>query len=179
MTEEGSRSSDEGDRAPQLGYGGASKEAHFVAAPLLTAAALSLAGVVAGADTAFRWPGATLILLVITAMTLIFSMQLAYNARVYLFTYSEVKDHYDGLPKATATEKRMREEYTDARRIWRSRLTPAVHTYNVGTLLLGAGVAASLVPPDGGEEAPARWTAAAIVFIGTIADGIWIVRKKP
>ncbi|MFF4052516.1 hypothetical protein ACFYZ5_38310 [Streptomyces chartreusis] len=153
------------------------KEAHFVAAPLLTAAALSLAGVVGGADTAFRWPGATLILLVFTAMTLIFSMQLAYRARSYLFTYKELKEHYEGLPGPEVPAEQVREEYADAQNKWLNDNYVAVLTYNAGTLLLGLGVTVSLFPPDGGEQFVARWVAAGLVLVGTIADGIWIVKQ--
>lgn len=163
--------------APKLGYGAASKEAHFVAAPLLTAAALSLAGVVAGADDEFRWPGATLVLLVITAMTLIFSMQLAYNARLHLFGFAELTDHYRGLRRTTLPDSRLQEEYAAADRQWRQGQRRAVRTYNAGTALLGVGVAASLAPPDCGRQAAWRWTAAGIVLAGTAADAIWVFWK--
>ena len=74
------------------GFGAAAKEAHFIAAPLLTAAALSLAGVVAGADDAFRWPGITLLLLVATSMTLVASIQMSYYALQFKFTEAERKE---------------------------------------------------------------------------------------
>ncbi|MER5942222.1 hypothetical protein ABT121_33510 [Streptomyces sp. NPDC001928] len=163
--------------APKLGYGAASKEAHFVAAPLLTAAALSLAGVVAGADDEFRWPGATLVLLVVTAMTLIFSMQLAYNARLHLFAFGELKDHYDGLRPGGVPESRLQQEYQAADTQWRQGQRRAVWVYNAGTTLLGLGVAASLAPPECGKQAAWRWTAAAIVLAGTAADTIWVFWK--
>ncbi|MEV0486384.1 hypothetical protein AB0I69_38045 [Streptomyces sp. NPDC050508] len=166
------------EHVTKQGYGAAVKEAQFVAAPLLTAAALSLSGVVAGADKAFRWPGAALILLVITSMTLVFSMQLAYNARAYLFTFAELKDHYEGLPRRVASLERMRNEYDKAQDTWENRNYVAVLTYDAGSLLLGLSVAACLVPPDGRDQWPVRWAAAVIVCVGTMADAIWMVRKK-
>ncbi|MGD1219634.1 hypothetical protein AB9Q10_14560 [Streptomyces krungchingensis] len=149
-----------------------------MAAPLLTAAALSLAGVVAGADDEFRWPGATLVLLVITAMTLIFSMQLAYNARLYLFGVEDLRNHYAGLRgEGVVPDLRIQQEYTAADRRWREGHRNAVLAFNTGTTLLGLGIAASLAPPDCGKQAVWRWTAAAIVLAGTAADTIWVFWK--
>lgn len=164
----------EDDYAPKLGYASASKEAHFVAAPLLTAAALSLAGVVAGADDEFRWPGATLVLLVITAMVLVFSMQLSYRARIHLFSFEELRDHYEGLRPNGVDGDRLNSEYRAADRQWRTDQRRAVRAYNAGTMLLGLGVAASLAPPECGMQVPWRWTAAGIVLVGTAADTVWL-----
>jgi hypothetical protein len=165
----------EDEPIPKLGIGAALKEAHFVAAPLLTAAALSLAGVVGGADDEFRWPGPTLLLLVITAMTLIFSIQLGYNARRYLYTYQELKDRYEQRDgPGHNSDAYVRDRYTKAQSLWRERSKTAVLVYDIGTLLLGLGVAASLAPPDCGKQVVWRWSAAVIVFLGTVADGLWV-----
>lgn len=155
------------------------KAAHFVAAPLLTAAALSLAGVVGGADDEFRWPGPTLILLVITAMTLIFSIQLGYNARIYLYTYRELEADLAQVGDGSFSDDRKHAMYAAAQQLWRKRNTKAVIVYNLGTLLLGLGVAASLAPPDCGRQIEWRWAAAGIVLAGTIADAVWVLRRKP
>ncbi|EPD60848.1 hypothetical protein [Streptomyces sp. HGB0020] len=156
-----------------LGYGPADAVALFIAAPLLTAAALSLAGVVGGADTHFRWPGPILLLLVISALALIASIQLSYHARLYLYSYDDlvnwyseeyVKDHR--LP----LYNRQKDDFED----WEKYNFAAVVCFNAGTLLLGLGIAAALVPPDGGVQAPWRWTAAVVVLLATVVDGIWI-----
>ncbi|WP_078662529.1 hypothetical protein [Streptomyces bicolor] len=150
-----------------------------MAAPLLTAAALSLAGVVAGAADEFLWPGPTLVLLVITAMTLIFSMQLSYNARYYFYTYADLCEWFKGIGDGTAPETYIRSQHRLAMRLWRTRNARAVRFYNAGTLLLGLGVAASLAPPDCGRQAVWRWTASAIVLAGSIADAVWVFTMKP
>ncbi|MFJ7075957.1 hypothetical protein [Streptomyces sp. NPDC098781] len=150
-----------------------------MAAPLLTAAALSLAGVVAGAADEFLWPGPTLVLLVITSMTLIFSMQLSYNARYYFYTYAELCEWFKGQGDGSAPEPYVRSQHRLAMRMWGTRNTRAVRFYNVGTLLLGLGVAASLAPPDCGKQAVWRWTASVIVLVGSIADAAWVLKMKP
>ncbi|MFS8200855.1 hypothetical protein ACLVWQ_19480 [Streptomyces sp. CWNU-52B] len=167
----------------RLGYDAAMKEAHFIAAPLLTAAALSLAGVVGGADKRFLWPGPTLLLLVATAMTLLASMQLNYYARQFLFTYRELEqnwiDHVDkwhnraGDPEL---RKVLLPKHNKAQVRYKKFASRAVHTYNAGTLLLGLGIAASLAPPGDGKQALWRWTAAGLVAACTLAEGVWIVR---
>ncbi|MFJ3796835.1 hypothetical protein ACIPSJ_11145 [Streptomyces sp. NPDC090088] len=158
---------------PPLGIGAATKEAHFVAAPLLTAAALSLAGVVGGADDAFRWPGPTLLLLVVTALTLIFSMQLAYNARVYLYSRQDLADDYADLESGPPPDDYIDELYGLAQTRWRNENRHAVAVYDLGTVLLGLGIAASLAPPDCGRQAAWRWTAAVVVLVCALADGAW------
>ncbi|MGA5501930.1 hypothetical protein [Streptomyces umbrinus] len=150
-----------------------------MAAPLFTAATLSLAGVVAGADTEFRWPGPTLVLLVTTAMTLIFSIQLSYNARDYFYTFQELQEWFKGQGDGSAPDSHVREQYRFAQRTWRRRNNVAVAFYDIGTLLLGTGVAVSLVPPDSGKQALWRWIAVGIVLAGTIADGVWVFTRKP
>ncbi|WP_405587833.1 hypothetical protein [Streptomyces sp. NBC_01092] len=167
------------DVPPALGHGAALKEAHFVAAPLLTAAALSLAGVVAGAADEFLWAGPTLVLLVITAMTLIFSMQLSYNARYYFYTYADLAEWFKGIGDGSAPESYIRSQHRLATYMWRTRNDRAVRFYNYGTLMLGLGVAASLAPPDCGKQVVWRWTASAIVLAGSIADAIWVLTMKP
>ncbi|WP_232026267.1 hypothetical protein [Streptomyces lincolnensis] len=145
----------------------------FVAAPLLTAAALSLAGVVGGGDTHFRWPGPILLLLVVSAITLIASIQLSYHARLYLYSYDDLVNWYSetyvSKHKLTLWQKQQ-EDHED----WQNYNLAAVICFNVGTLLLGLGIAAALVPPDDGRQAPWRWTAAAISLLATVADGVWI-----
>ncbi|MHC3468230.1 hypothetical protein ACYF6T_05920 [Streptomyces sp. 7R007] len=160
-----------------LGYGPADAMALFVAAPLLTAAALSLAGVVGGADTHFRWPGPILLLLVIAALVLIASIQLSYHARLYLYSYDDLVNWYSGQyverHKWALWEKQQR-DHDD----WKKYNIAAVLCFNAGTLLLGLGIAAALVPPDDGLQAGWRWTAAVVVLLATIADGIWVTRLQ-
>ncbi|MGK3941376.1 hypothetical protein ABK046_23430 [Streptomyces caeruleatus] len=115
------------------GFGTAAKEAHFIAAPLLTAAALSLAGVVAGADDEFRWPGVTLFLLVATSMALIASIQISYYALQFKFTEEERKARQRARDCAIAGHVRL----TIPR-------TSAVYVNAEGTLL-------TRVPPPSSE----------------------------
>jgi hypothetical protein len=157
----------------------ASAVAHFITAPLLVAAALSLAGVVGGADTHFRWPGPTLLLLVFTALTLLASIQLSYHARQYLYSYQDLSDWYskeyvDWNDKHEKEVYRLRPQQEKHFKHWQTLNKPAVHCYNTGTVLLGLGLAAALVPPDDGKQAMWRWVAAALVTVAALAEIAWI-----
>ncbi|MFD4503286.1 hypothetical protein [Streptomyces sp. NPDC058457] len=173
MTEESSDERRSALKPPPLGIGAATKEAHFVAAPLLTAAALSLAGVVGGADDEFRWPGPTLLLLVVTALTLIFSMQLAYNARTFLYSRQDLVDDLAEGEGGPPSDAYVGEMFANAQARWRRENRHAVIVYDLGTVLLGLGIAASLAPPECGKQAAWRWTAAAVVLVCSLADGAW------
>lgn len=156
-----------------LGYGPADAMALFVTAPLLTAAALSLAGVVGGADNHFRWPGPILLLLVFAAITLIASIQLSYHARLYLYSHDDLVNWYSEeyvIDHKLPLWHKQQEDHED----WKKYNLAAVICFNAGTLLLGLGIAAALVPPDDGKQASWRWTAAVVVLLATIADGVWI-----
>lgn len=172
-------------RAPvPLGYGQASKEAHSIAAPLLTGAALALAGVVAGAgDKVFRWPGVSLLMLVATSMALIASIQLHYYSRQFLYSRQDIHDWYD-LDDGPGHELQLTRLYAwqgDDYTKWASYNDRAVRCFNAGTVLLGLGVVAALIPPDGVRQASWRWAAAALVLVCTAAETAWtlaIYRKN-
>ncbi|MEU6350042.1 hypothetical protein ABZ896_12010 [Streptomyces sp. NPDC047072] len=147
----------------------------FVAAPLLTAAALSLAGVVGGADDHFRWPGPILLLLVISALLLIASIQLSYHSRLYLYSYADLVDWLsEGYVGKNFASLHAKQERDHAK--WKTYARAAVWCFNLGTVLLGFGVAAALVPPPGAVQSPWRWAAAIVAFVATALDTVWIAR---
>lgn len=167
-----------------LGYAQASKEAHSVAAPLLTGAALALAGVVAGAnDKIFRWPGISLLMLVSTSLALIASIQLHYYSRQYFYSRQDIHDWYDigdGLRHKAQRARLYAWQGDDYDKRARNN-DRAVHCFNAGTVLLGLGIVAALSPPDGGRQATWRWAAAGLVLLCTVAEAVWtlaIYRKN-
>ncbi|WUD73580.1 hypothetical protein OG937_18780 [Streptomyces sp. NBC_00510] len=143
---------------------------------MLTAAALALAGVVAGAaPELFLWPGPTLLVLVAASLTLVASIQLHYHARHYYYTTADIQAWY-GPDVSTESE-----EYLDlcaAQRLdldeWRRYIRWAIVCFNAGTSLLGLGVSLALAPANGGPQAVWRWVALAMVLACTVADILWI-----
>ncbi|MGW0758871.1 hypothetical protein ACWD1Y_20805 [Streptomyces sp. NPDC002814] len=156
-----------------LGYAQADAAALFIAAPLLTAAALSLAGVVGGADDEFRWPGPILLILVFAALALVASIQINYHGRLYLYSHDDLVSWYsDDFVKKNKLV--LYQKQHEAQEQWKTYNSLAVRCFNTGTVLLGVGIAAALVPPKCSMQTEWRWTAAVVVLIATVADAIWI-----
>ncbi|WP_328358329.1 hypothetical protein OG828_19705 [Streptomyces sp. NBC_00457] len=160
--------------AQRHGFGAAAKEAHFVAAPLLAAAALGLAGVVAGADDEFRWPGVILLLLVATSMALIASIQMSYYALQFKFTWEEREARRKAYDWVEPTEEAKTEILKQSQIAYEDNLRYAGIVFNAGTLMLGLGIAAALVPPDCGEQFRWRIASAILVLLCTVADAVWV-----
>ncbi|AZQ40648.1 hypothetical protein EJ357_28745 [Streptomyces cyaneochromogenes] len=128
---------------------------------------------VGGADDEFQWPGPILLLLVIAALALIASIQLAYHARLYLYSHDDLVS-WLGPGHVEAFPKKLRLQQAADQKIWARYQLRAVHAFNAGTMLLGLGIAAALVPPDCGEQPEWRWAAAVVVLIATVVDAVWV-----
>ncbi|WP_320778175.1 hypothetical protein [Streptomyces sp. CRN 30] len=112
-------------------------------------------------------------LLVIAALSLVASIQLAYHARLYLYSYDDLTCWLGPeyvADKSSALKSKQQQDQV----VWKRYQVRAVHAFNLGTLLLGLGIAAALVPPDGGRQVEWRWTAAAVVLTATLVDGVWV-----
>jgi len=158
----------------QVGLPKAGKQAFFIAAPLLTAAALTLAGVVGGAPGAFKWPGATLLFLSVTAMVLIASIQLGYYALQYEYTRAEL-DEYIGVRQFVKhPDTELDQMVRRASGLYERGYRRASTCFNGGTLMLGLGIAAALAPPPHGDQAGYRTVAACLVLAFTALDAGWI-----
>ena len=166
------------ERESPLGRPKTLESAHFVTAPLLVAAALSLAGVVAVAETWFRWSGPTLLLFVFTAVMLLASIQLSYYARQYLYSRADLADwcseEYVQQHESDWSENGILARQQRDFKEWQKYSDWAVHCYNLGSVLLGLGISAALVPPDAARQADWRWTAAALVVAADLVEIIWI-----
>ncbi|MGW3242925.1 hypothetical protein [Streptomyces sp. NPDC001070] len=164
-------------RRPQpLGIGHAAQEAHSIAAPMLTAAALALAGVVAGADAdTFLWSGPTLLVLVAASLSLVASIQLHYYARHFYYSVQDI-DVWYGLDVHRGSgihEELCHRQQQDFER-WERFTGRAVACFNTGTLLLGVGISLALAPAHGDKQGVWRWVAFSMVLVCTVADMAWI-----
>lgn len=168
-----------GGTSPVYRYGTpeAAHQAHFIAAPLLTAAALGLAGVVGGAPNEFKWPGWTLLLLVITAMLLILSIQLGYFAVQFKFECSDVEEDFR-IHGTALDATRINSIVLTARETYAKYIERAMTCFNFGTLMLGLGIAAALMPPPCTNQADSRTAAAVLVLVCTVFDGLWMLYER-
>jgi hypothetical protein len=154
----------------------AGKEVATIAAPLLTAAALSLSGVVASVEPKyFKWPGATLLALILASLLLLASIELHFHGRQYLYSRADMEDWL--APGELVPENPLYRHYC----IWQSK--DFIHgsrlnelsalCFNLGVLLLGVGVAIVLVPADSTHDVGWRWAAFALAMAGIVLDALW------
>lgn len=159
-----------------LGYGQSADFAHFFAAPLLTAAAVVLIGVVLSTETdKIRYPGPVLLLLVLAVVALVTSVQSGFHARSRLYSAADVTAWHgeeDVRRNYEALQKRQRENCQE----WKRVIECAVMAYNIGVALLGFGVALCLVPLGSAHtlNAVAQWMASGALAIAAAIELFWV-----
>ncbi|MET7776002.1 MULTISPECIES: hypothetical protein [Streptomyces] len=170
-----SESSAEQPAVPEAGYPESVHAAVNVAAPLLAAGAITITGVVAADEEKFRWPGVAVLLLILAVSSLLASIQLGFRARRYHFSKEELGRWFAGTTTADYWNDDDNSGWAvgTARNTWRILVRPAVHTYNLGTVLLGLGLSAALLPTSTSEQPNLRWTAAALTLAATVGELVW------
>ncbi|MEX1142810.1 MAG: hypothetical protein WD399_07290 [Thermoleophilaceae bacterium] len=161
-------------KLPPQGFGDAVDRVAFTAAPLLAGFAVTFVGFVATGSLPMRWPNATLLALVVAALLLIGSLQLAFNARVHYLPYGEFSqrlqlvrpDMREGVKMDYANDL---EQYS--RLVDRSR-----RAYNAGITVLLLAIAAALIPAGALSDVDAlRWVAAGAATVGGLIELAWAV----
>lgn len=156
-----------------LGYGEAINQVTTVAAPLLAGFALTFIGLVLSASV--RWPGLSLLVLTLAASALVASLQFGFHARRHLYSAEDL--HAWVQTDASTAEVTRYWQGVQERDLayWRRWSHRARWTYNGGIVLLAAGVALALAPPNsvGGIDAVFRWSAAGIAALAAGSEGIW------
>lgn len=156
----------------------AGREVITIAAPLLTAAALSLSGIVASVEPRyFKWPGVTLLALILASLLLLASIELHYHARQFLYSRAEMDDW---LPRDLSVNSRLYRQFCICQNedfLYGSKFNArSAGCFNAGLVLLGVGVAIALAPPAHAAESEWRWTVSVLVFAGVLLDTAWTVR---
>lgn len=159
-----------------LGYGHAADAAHFVAAPLLAAASVTLIGVVGADSDKFRLASITLLVLSMAAVVLVGSVQYGFHARALLYSAADVETWW-GRDDLQRWEELLRARQRRHYERWKRKIGRAVTTYNIGVTLLGTGVALCLVPAASASSmsVTARWAACAVVGVATLGELVWTV----
>jgi hypothetical protein len=143
-----------------------------VAAPLLAGFSLTLTLLVLQADKGdFRWPDATVLVLVAAAVAFIMVIQFSFWARQYVVTPSELKDWW---PDFETNDERARAVFSEQRghallhKRWAARARVG---YNVSVGLLLSGLALALIPE--GPVSLGRVGGIAIIGAGLIYEVVW------
>lgn len=148
-----------------------------IATPLMAGFALTTALLVLTTTAAtFRWPNLALLLLTISVVLLVMSVQAAQWARSFRVHPGEVQHWW---PNMTPGDRAMWQQevarHHEARALWSSVQR---WTYRPGLLALLAGLTVALVPPVPGPGAPSisqvRWAAVGVSCCGVLLEAIWI-----
>ncbi|WP_405821377.1 hypothetical protein OG241_35885 [Streptomyces sp. NBC_01390] len=160
---------------PGAGYPNSIHAAVNIAAPLLAGGAIAISGVVAADHEQFRWAGVTLLLLTLAAIVLIASVQFGFRAGRFHFTEDELDRWVANTSEAEYFSSAPNRQWAigQARNIWRIKVRPAVHAYNVGTVLLGLGLSTALLPTSSSHQVPVRWAAFALSLVATMGEAVW------
>ncbi|MFD8075329.1 hypothetical protein ACFV3E_22095 [Streptomyces sp. NPDC059718] len=143
---------------------------------MLTAAALALAGVVAGANSnTFVWSGPTLLVLVAASLSLVASIQLHYHARHFYYSVQDIDFWYGfDVRRGSDVFKELCHRQQKDFEIWERYIRRAAACFNIGALLLGVGVSLALAPAPGDKQETWRWIALSMVLVCTVADAAWV-----
>jgi hypothetical protein len=103
---------------------------------------------------------------------LILSLQMAFNARRYLYGQDPIEWITSGQaeqPSVTPSQP----PSDDERSKWLHLNGVAVFSYDIGTVLLGLSVAAALVPHAHDAQVMWRWAGVAIALSGAVGEVWW------
>jgi hypothetical protein len=155
------------DQPFPYGYPAATENAGSVAAPLLAGFSFALVGLVIPTPENFRWPNATLALLLAGGVSFIGSVQCSFWARQYAITPEDIelwRPEYP--PERKLALQRLHKLGFDT---WARRFN---FSYRAGILLLLAGIALALVPR--GPITTVRYLAIAVAGGGFLAETCWV-----
>ncbi|QNE75059.1 hypothetical protein F0344_10950 [Streptomyces finlayi] len=138
--------------------------ATYVAAPLLAGFSVASIGLILTSQESFRWPGVTLLLLTLSAILLVTSVQFGITYQKYYYSLADVQSWWTD-EEIESNEKVIAREQADDFAEWRKAAWGAMACYNMGITLLAASLATSLAPLPGDDSAleSLKWTCVAIL----------------
>jgi hypothetical protein len=142
------------------------------AAALLAGFSIALNGVIAQAPESIRWPGWSLLLLSMAAISLVTCVQCGFWARAYVYSYQTLVD-WRPQPWAEWEENHLRSMQEEDFKSWRRWESRAEIAYHAGIALLAVGVGLTVAPPNSDGEAPLRWAALGIVCTCAFIQVAW------
>jgi hypothetical protein len=148
-----------------------------IAAPLLTAAAITITGVVVQQPDALRWPGITLLILVAAASLLVAAVQFGFLARRHVASPEEMRAWWPKLDQ-NETDARIRDDRADDAILYEWWADLARLTYGSGIVALWAGVGSAVAPQCGADQQTLRWFAAAIAWLTAAGEVAWFVASR-
>ncbi len=167
-------------RPAYLGEPNATAARSSMATPLLAGFSITLLGVIAQQQDAFRQPGMSIFLLCLAAVAFVMSVQCGFWARQYLVTPSEILNWYPGRLLSDPELQQAREDQHRGGRAYQMWERRAKTSYGVGLLGLLSGVCVALIPDAEAAQPGWRWAAAALASGMFLFELYWIfgARRK-
>jgi hypothetical protein len=163
-----------------------------IAAPLLAGAAVATTGIVVQQPTSLRWPGITLLLLVISGTLLITAVQLGFLARRHTPTPAALEESVaaavDESPDAASVasaydlhellQTQLQVATTMAADLHEFWADKARWAYSFGIAILWLGLAAAVVPGTGSDQTEWRWVAAVFLALMALLEVVWLAATR-
>lgn len=148
-----------------------------IAAPLLTAASITITGVVVQQPGSLRWPGITLALLVFAATLLVATVQFGFLARRHAVSPDRVRSWWPRL-RPERLEDRVRRDMVDNMLLYEWFAELARRTYTPGIIVLWAGIGSAVAPLPGHSEELWRWIAASVAWLAALLEVLWLLATR-
>lgn len=160
--------------ARDLRYGQAIESVSAVAAPLLAGGAVAMLGVVAADADKFRWPGPSILLLTLAAISLVASVQWGFRTRTFLYPPSGPEESH-GSALSTDEREFLAQQIREDLIRWRRGMGLTALCYNLGLVAFGAGISLAVAPPAHAAQAGWRWVAFGMVALATVSEMLWML----
>ena len=118
-----------------------------VAAPLLAGFSVTILVLIAQAPDSIRWPGVSILLLTLSAIALVSSVQFGFWARAYIYSRADVASwRPEREPNWISGHLRLEQRRHFS--LWTKWQTRASRSYNLGIVLLALAIGLVAAPPS-------------------------------
>jgi len=144
-----------------------------IAAPLLVAAAVTVTGVIVQQPDSLRWPGATLLFLVITATLLITSIQLGFWSKRYASTPEQVRQWWLNLNERDLNDRIAADLLSDREPLLRLN-NFSRWCYGIGITFLWISIGCAVAPHNTAVQADWRWSTVGLSWFAALVEVLWL-----
>jgi hypothetical protein len=128
-------------------------------------------------ESSFRWPGLSILFCVLTAASMVMSIQFGFTARAFFYSPGDVANWWPEASEDSGRRAWLKSEHERHFEQWRRYATRARLAYNTGACTLTLSLFALAAPPTGARQAPLRWAAALLSLIATVTIVTTAVRR--
>ncbi|MGO9761031.1 MAG: hypothetical protein ACLP1Q_07215 [Solirubrobacteraceae bacterium] len=170
----------------EFGQPAASDTRTGIATPLLAGFSIALLAAISQAPDSFRWPGATIFVLLMAIGLFVLSLQLGFRSRGKLYSRAEALSWGRINQHPPEDDERTRAAIQNHHlKGWRRAQRSVGLAYNGGLAALAVGLSLSAAPPQSYPSGPLsageqlwRWSAFSLGLLLTVLQVAWILRDE-